>query len=90
MDYCEHISTIITVDPSADGFEDCLKTGDSWVHLRLCRSCGHVGCCDNSPNRHATKHYHASHHPIMESFEPGEGWGVCYVEDMFFENMPEA
>ena len=88
MDYCEHISTIKPVTPSADGCEDCLKTGDSWVHLRLCRSCGHVGCCDSSPNRHATKHYHASQHPIIESFEPGEGWGYCYADETFYESLP--
>jgi uncharacterized UBP type Zn finger protein len=55
----------------------------------LCKSCGHVGCCDNSINRHATKHYHESRHPIIESFEPGEGWGFCYVDDMFYERLPE-
>lgn len=90
MDFCEHISTIKPVKPSADGCEDCLKTGDVWVHLRLCKSCGHVGCCDSSVNRHATKHYHASHHPIIESYEPGEGWGYCYVDDMFYESLPET
>lgn len=89
MDYCEHIAAIVPVEPISDGCEDCLKTGDSWVHLRLCKSCGHVGCCDNSINRHATKHYHASRHPIIESFEPGEIWGFCYVDDMFFERLPE-
>src|SRR6185503_20481976 len=57
MDYCEHIAAIAPVKPSADGCEDCLKTGDSWVHLRLCESCGHVGCCDSSPKQHATKHF---------------------------------
>lgn len=89
MDYCEHIAAILAVKPSADGCEDCLKIGDSWVHLRLCKSCGHVGCCDNSKNRHATRHYHASHHPIIKSHEPGEDWGYCYVDDMFFESLPE-
>lgn len=90
MDYCEHISAIVPVTPSADGCEDCLKIGGRWLHLRLCESCGHVGCCDQSPNRHATKHYHASDHPIIKSFEPGEEWGYCYPDDMFYETLPES
>ena len=90
MDYCEHIAANTSVKPSADGCEDCLKIGDSWVHLRLCKSCGHVGCCDNSINRHATKHYDATCHPIIESFEPGEEWGFCYVDDMFYESLPKV
>ena len=90
MDYCEHIAAIAKVVPSADGCEECLKTGDTWVHLRLCMSCGHVGCCDNSVNRHATKHYHATRHPIIKSHEPGEEWGYCYVDDMFFETLPNV
>ncbi len=88
MDYCEHIDAILPVEPSAAGCEECLKTGDRWVHLRLCRMCGHVGCCDNSINRHATKHFHASSHPVIESFEPGEGWGFCYEDDRFYESLP--
>lgn len=89
MDYCEHVSTIVSVTPSADGCEDCLKIGAAWVHLRLCENCGHVGCCDSSPNRHATKHFHSSGHPIIKSFEPGEDWGYCYIDDLFYETMPE-
>ncbi|HEX8368435.1 MAG TPA: UBP-type zinc finger domain-containing protein [Pyrinomonadaceae bacterium] len=89
MNKCEHLSEIkAAVTPSADGCEDCLKTGGWWVHLRLCETCGHVGCCDNSPNKHATKHFHASKHPIIKSFEPGEDWGYCYVDDMFYETLP--
>ena len=90
MQYCEHVSSIKDVTPSADGCEDCLKIGSSWVHLRLCEECGHVGCCDSSPNRHATKHYHATQHPIIKSFEPGEEWGYCYVDDMFYEELPHG
>ena len=90
MDFCEHIAAILPVKPVAAGCVDCLKTGDSWVHLRLCKSCGYVGCCDNSINRHATKHYRGSHHPIIESLEPGEDWGYCYVDDMFFESLPKV
>jgi uncharacterized UBP type Zn finger protein len=85
---CEHFSQIQEVVPSADGCEDCLRTGDTWVHLRLCETCGHVGCCDNSKNRHATKHFHATQHPIIKSFEPDEDWGWCYVDGVFFETLP--
>src|SRR5207245_1975812 len=73
-----------------DGCEECLKMGSDWVHLRLCLSCGHVGCCDNSPNRHATKHFRQDRHPLMRSFEPGEDWGYCYVDDLFIEPAPRA
>lgn len=90
MMYCEHVAEIKKVIPSADGCEDCLKIGGTWVHLRLCESCGHVGCCDNSPNRHATKHFYGSTHPIVKSFEPGEDWGYCYPDEMFYETLPEA
>lgn len=80
-----HLTDVQDVTPSADGCEDCLKAGGTWVHLRLCMSCGHVGCCDNSPNRHATKHFHSSHHPIIMSFEPGEDWGWCYIDEATLE-----
>jgi hypothetical protein len=90
MEYCEHVSEIRPVKPSADGCEDCLKMGGHWVHLRLCENCGHVGCCDSSPNRHATKHFQATGHPIVKSLEPGEDWGYCYADDMFYETLPEA
>lgn len=65
--------------------EDCIKTGDSWVHLRMCMECGHVGCCDSSKNRHATKHFHATRHPVMRSAEPGESWTWCYVDEIMGE-----
>jgi uncharacterized UBP type Zn finger protein len=67
------------------GCEECLKSGDEWVHLRLCLECGHVGCCDDSPNKHATKHYRAISHPVIRSFEPGERWRYCYPDDLFVE-----
>jgi uncharacterized UBP type Zn finger protein len=70
------------------GCEECLATGSDWVHLRLCLACGHVGCCDQSPNRHATAHYRHSRHPVMKSFEPGEDWGWCYVDELFIEPAP--
>ena len=90
MNTCEHLSEMRAVVRSAKGCEDCLKIGGQWVHLRLCEICGHVGCCDNSPNRHATKHYHVTSHPIVKSFEPGEDWGYCYPDDMFFETLPSV
>ena len=86
---CEHFSQVKTVVPNTpEGCEECLKTGDSWVHLRLCEACGHVGCCDQSKNKHATKHFHESKHPIIKSFQPGEDWGWCYVDELFFEPFP--
>src|ERR1700693_4467236 len=78
---CSHLDTIRDVRPSARGCEECLKIGSPWVHLRLCRSCGHVGCCDDSPNRHATAHFHATGHPIIEGYDPPEGWGWCYIDE---------
>lgn len=82
---CSHWHLIRTDQPHTRGCEECLKTGDSWVHLRLCRICGHVGCCDDSKNRHATKHYHATKHPIVSSLEPGESWSWCYPDELFIE-----
>jgi uncharacterized UBP type Zn finger protein len=79
---CPHVKEIRKVQPKTDGCEECLKMGDTWVHLRLCLSCGHVGCCDSSKNKHATKHFRAIHHPIMQSIEPGEDWRWCYVDNM--------
>jgi uncharacterized UBP type Zn finger protein len=90
VETCQHLSQIRKVTPSAKGCEDCLKMGDEWLHLRLCEMCGHVGCCDSSPNKHATKHFHQTGHPIIKSFEPGEEWGYCYVDDAFFESLEEA
>lgn len=81
-DECTHLDQIQVVTPSAEGCEDCLKIGGSWVHLRICLICGHVGCCDNSPNKHATKHFHATQHPLIQSYEPGEEWVWCYVDEI--------
>ena len=86
---CEHLDQVQDVTPSANGCEDCLASGGSWVHLRICMTCGHVGCCDSSPNRHATAHWHANQHPLIRSFEPGENWWWCYPEELFFE-VPSA
>jgi uncharacterized UBP type Zn finger protein len=82
---CSHLDMIRDVTPSADGCEDCLKIGGTWLHLRICRTCGHVGCCDQSPNRHARKHAEASGHPIMQSIEPGEDWIWCFVDEVYLE-----
>jgi hypothetical protein len=86
LEECQHVNTIQPVVPSSDGCEDCLAMGrHDWLHLRLCQTCGHVGCCDSSPGTHATKHYHAVGHPIVRSFEPGEDWFFCYPDQLMFE-----
>jgi uncharacterized UBP type Zn finger protein len=72
-------------EPAADGCVECLAAGDWWVHLRRCLACGHVGCCDSSPNKHATAHFHETDHPLVQSFEPGEDWIWCYVDEVAFE-----
>lgn len=82
---CTHLDMIRRVTPSAAGCEECLRSGDAWVELRLCRTCGHVGCCDSSRNRHATKHYRATGHPIVRSFQPGEQWSWCYVDEVYLD-----
>jgi hypothetical protein len=82
MPTCSHVEKNQLVTPSSDGCEDCLRIGDTWLHLRLCMWCGHVGCCDSSKNRHATKHYNAAGHPVIRSFEPGEDWGWCFEDQL--------
>lgn len=79
---CEHVATIQEVTPRTEGCEECLQLGDKWVHLRICLTCGHVGCCDYSKNKHATRHFQETGHPIVRSFEPGESWMWCYVDKM--------
>jgi uncharacterized UBP type Zn finger protein len=79
---CTHRDQIRDVSPSSsEGCEKCLATGDTWVHLRMCMSCGHVGCCNDSKNKHAAKHFQSSHHPIVKSLEPGEDWLWCYADN---------
>jgi uncharacterized UBP type Zn finger protein len=89
---CTHLDQIHDVTPSAEGCEDCLRTGGWWVHLRECLICGHVGCCDSSPNRHATKHFHATGHAIVQSFQPGEDWVWCYADEVYLapEDVAQA
>jgi uncharacterized UBP type Zn finger protein len=82
---CTHTDEIKDVKAKTNGCEECLKMGDTWVHLRLCRECGHVGCCDSSKNKHATKHFHHTKHPIVQSIEPGDDWFWCYVDEVMFE-----
>jgi uncharacterized UBP type Zn finger protein len=82
MSDCTHVAELRDVTPSTtEGCEDCLKVGGRWVHLRECLSCGHVGCCDSSPAKHASAHYASTHHPVIQSFEPGEDWRWCYVDN---------
>ncbi len=79
---CSHLDDLQAVKPLSDGCEECLRTGDEWEHLRLCLTCGHVGCCDDSKNKHATAHFHSTGHPVIESLEPGEGWRWCYLDEI--------
>lgn len=86
MDDCTHLDTIQDVEARTPaGCEECLQMGDDWVHLRLCLSCGHVGCCDNSKNKHATAHFRTTEHPLIQSFQPDEDWLWCYVDELFME-----
>jgi hypothetical protein len=85
-DACTHLGTIHHREDGegVPGCPDCLAIGSSWVHLRRCTECGHVGCCDSSPNRHATKHHEETGHPVIRSIEPGEDWYWCYVDELAF------
>ena len=82
---CRHRDQDTHPSPRASGCEECLKSGDSWVHLRLCLVCGHVGCCDSSKNKHATRHFHDTQHPLVRSLERGERWAWCYACEEFFD-----
>jgi hypothetical protein len=85
---CTHLDQIRPVGPcTPNGCEECLKIESDWVHLRLRLECGHVGCCDSPPHKHATKHFHHTRHPIMRSFEPGETWGWCYMDKVELDNL---
>ncbi|HEU4349267.1 MAG TPA: UBP-type zinc finger domain-containing protein [Actinoplanes sp.] len=88
---CTHLDQAEDVTPSGDGCVECMESGSRWVHLRLCETCGHVGCCDSSPHKHATAHFHATSHPLVQSYEPGENWWWCYQDQVAFEvaNAPK-
>jgi uncharacterized UBP type Zn finger protein len=88
---CTHLDQVLITELPAEvtGCEDCLKTGGLWLHLRICLECGKVGCCDDSPNRHATAHAKASGHPIIRSLQPGEAWSWCFVDELMME-IPEV
>ncbi len=89
---CEHLEPFERprpkpVQPSGPGCQECLRSGSRWVQLRLCMTCGHVGCCDSSPNQHATKHHHATAHPVIRAYEPGQEWGYCYADGAYAEKL---
>jgi uncharacterized UBP type Zn finger protein len=86
VEICSHLETIEYIDPPEQiaGCEECLKIGSDWVHLRMCQSCGKIGCCDDSPHRHASAHHEESGHAIIRSVEPGEDWSWCYVDEWMF------
>jgi uncharacterized UBP type Zn finger protein len=84
---CPHVKQIRSVTPKTEGCEECLAIGGRWVELRLCLTCGHVGCCDSSVNKHATKHFLATGHPVMKSAERGQNWGWCYVDEIMFDSV---
>jgi len=87
---CSHLDTIefTEIPDPVPGCEECLKIGSRWVHLRMCMQCGKIGCCDDSPNRHATQHAHETSHPIIKSAESGEDWSWCYVDELAFVVAP--
>jgi uncharacterized UBP type Zn finger protein len=82
---CSHLDQIREFPRQTDGCQECLELGDTWVHLRQCLICGHVGCCDASKNKHATKHFHGTQHPLIRSVERGETWQWCYVDQLFMD-----
>jgi uncharacterized UBP type Zn finger protein len=86
MTACSHLDQIefLELPDEVAGCEECLASGGRWVHLRMCQQCGHIGCCDNSPGKHATAHFQSSGHPIIRSAEPGEHWSWCYVDELMF------
>jgi uncharacterized UBP type Zn finger protein len=91
MAECTHLEQVEFVDRPDDvaGCPECLAAGDQWLHLRMCQSCGAIGCCDSSPNQHASAHHRASGHPIIRSIEPGEDWSWCYDDQLMFRLVSE-
>jgi uncharacterized UBP type Zn finger protein len=86
---CSHLDEIKVSETDVHVCKECVKIGDTWVHLRLCLECGHVGCCDSSKNKHATKHFHVKKHPLIRSIEPGEAWVWCYVDEVIAGELPQ-
>jgi len=87
---CAHLDQIKEVTPNSEGCAECIALGDTWIHLRMCRTCGHVGCCDESKNKHASRHFYEMDHPIIKSLEPDEGWSWCFIDEVVveFETAP--
>jgi uncharacterized UBP type Zn finger protein len=90
MPTCSHLNQIRVIEPPQEiaGCEDCLRTGGTWVHLRMCQSCGKIGCCDSSPNRHASRHAIEAEHPVLRSVQPGEDWSWCVIDELTFVITP--
>ena len=88
---CQHLDQIMIIDPPGEvaGCEECLKMGSTWVHLRMCHTCGKIGCCDSSPNRHASRHARDDGHPVLRSIEPGEDWSWCVIDELAFVVKPD-
>ncbi len=88
---CTHLDQVeyLELPEEIAGCEECLREGGTWVHLRMCQSCGHIGCCDNSPGKHATAHHNETRHPIIRSAEPGESWSWCYPDELMMELRAE-
>ncbi len=82
---CSHLEMITDVEPEIHACQECMEMGDTWVHLRMCKTCGHVGCCDDSKNKHATRHFRQTNHPVIQSIEPGEHWMWCYIDHVIME-----
>ena len=89
-DTCTHTDQIQDVAPSGNGCVECLEIGAPWLHLRRCTGCGHIGCCDSSPNRHTTAHFRETAHPVIQSFEPGEDWYWCFIDEIAFEQQGDT
>jgi hypothetical protein len=87
-DRCEHFDAIRPVAPRTRGCEECLAIGSTWTELRVCLTCGHVGCCEDSRHAHALQHFEATGHPMISSLERGQTWGWCYVDKRYFDPMP--
>jgi len=86
VETCRHLDTVDDeIEPESWGCVDCLRDGGIWLHLRICMACGHIGCCNSSPNRHATAHFHEQGHPLIRSYEPNENWWWCYLDELRFK-----